>query len=406
VSRYFLPCLLACNLAWAEAPADATYTVRFAAEFQPQRGIATASISVDQPANLLRVLDLDAPQDRFSHFSGDGTIERQGPRLLWKVPAAGGTLSYEFQVNHRRGQSLDAKMTDDWAILRLDSLFPGARVTSRAGASSRSALALHGPDGWRFESRYGTVRGELAIGADERKFDRPTGWLAAGKLGVRWETIARRKIAVAGPQGQGMRRMDIIAFLHWTLPKLVKVFPDFESRLLIVGAREGMWRGGLSGPGSLYLHSDRPLLSENATSALLHELVHTATAAAGKTREDWIIEGVAEYYSLEILRRSHGISQKRYERALGTLSAWVDRDHGILTSPSSGANTARAVLLFDEIQRALSQRGAGSLDEIIRKLMAADEIDGRQLLGLVEQALGARADFLRTALNADTDKQE
>ena len=43
-------------------------------------------------------------------------------------------------------------------------------------------------------------------------------------------------------------------------------------RLLIVSAGDPMWRGGLSGPSSMFLHSDRPLISENRTSTLLHEL--------------------------------------------------------------------------------------------------------------------------------------
>ena len=38
---------------------------------------------------------------------------------------------------------------------------------------------------------------------------------------------------------------DILAFLRWTLPALVDVFPNFPQRLLIVSAAKDMWRGGL-----------------------------------------------------------------------------------------------------------------------------------------------------------------
>jgi len=398
VIRYFLLCLLCCHAAWAEAAAGKSYGVTFSAVFHPERGVVAARISVEQSTHLLRLLDLDAAEPEYTGFAADGSIRRIDQRVLWEVPATGGTLSYEVRVDHERGELLDARMTKDWAIVRLDDVFPPARVRSRRGATSNSRLELHGPPGWRFASRYRVKRGSISVDAPDRRFDRPTGWLAAGDLGIRREYVAQRRISVAAPQGQGMRRMDIIAFLHWTLPKLVKVFPDFPERLLVVGARDDMWRGGLSGPGSVYLHSERPLISENATSALLHELVHTATGSVTVPQEDWIIEGLAEYYSLETLRRSHGISNKRFQQSLRQLSAWVKQEKGHLTSPSSGANTARAVLLFDQIQRELAAHKAGSLDAVVRKLLAADAVDGAHLLGLVEAALDSRPEWLHQAL--------
>ena len=399
--RYFLLCLLCVNPAWAEEAPDKRYDVTFSATFLPKKGMVEARISVQQSSHLLRLVDLDAAEPKFSNFAADGSIEHAGKRLLWRVPATGGALSYTARVDHQRGDYMDARMTGHWAIVRLDDIFPSARVRSRVGAASRSVLELHGPAGWRFESRYRVTGGAIIVDEPERRFDRPNGWLVAGKLGIRREFIAHRKVAVAAPAGQGMRRMDIIAFLRWTLPRMVKVFPDFPDRLLIVGAMDDMWHGGLSGPGSVYLYADLPLISENATSPLLHELVHTASRTAGKPREDWIIEGLAEYYGLEILRRSGGISKKRFKQTMQQLAGWVAREKGKLTSPSSGANTARAVLLFNGIQDELRQHDAGSLDSVVRKLMAADTIGSGQLLILVETALGARSETLRQALAQD-----
>jgi hypothetical protein len=259
-------------------------------------------------------------------------------------------------------------------------------------------LELHGPALWRFESRYGPVEKPLAVDDPDRRFDRPTGWLAAGELGIRKEYIGRRIITLAAPQNQGMQRLDIIAFLRWTLPTLVKIFPDFPNRLLIVGARDDMWRGGLSGPGSIYLHSERPMISENATSALLHELVHIATGEPTTPKDDWIIEGLAEYYSLEILRRSGGLGAKRHEQTLQWLEAWADKENGRLTSPSSGANTARAVLVFAMIDRELKAKDAGSLDEVVRQLLSSGSITAEELQLQVETALGNPSKRLDKAL--------
>ena len=50
----------------------------------------------------------------------------------------------------------------------------------------------------------------------------------------------------------------------------------------------------MSGPGSLYVHADRPMISENGTSTMLHELVHVAMGVSGSAHDDWLVEGLAE----------------------------------------------------------------------------------------------------------------
>jgi hypothetical protein len=374
-----------------------SYKTHFQAEFDPDLGIATASMEISQASSLVRIIDLAAPTAQFSNFSGDGDIEHKQGRLIWQVPANGGKLQYQVKINHRKGDAHDARITDTWAIMRLDDLFPPARVRALKGAVSESSLSLKGPPGWAFESRYGPAHKPREFSTRGRKFNRPTGWLAAGKLGIRRDLIGDRRVVLAGPPGQGMRRLDTLAFLRWTLPKLLKVFDGFPERLLIVGARDDMWRGGLSGPSSIYLHTERPLISENATSTLLHELVHVATGSAN-ARDDWLVEGLAEYYSLEILRRSGGISQKRYDQTLQGLADWSKRGKGKLRSPSSGANTARAVLLLHELQAELDQNDAGSLDEVVQLLMDSGDITGEELLLLSEEALGTESAVLRKAL--------
>ena len=396
--KFLLPLLLLCDLALAQDARSKIYDVTFSATFQPAKGVIEAAMHVAQKRHLLRSLDLIAPETEFSNFRGDGTIERKGKHLLWTVPPGGGSLFYEVKVDHERGLLLDAKMTRDWAILRLDDIFPAARVRSLRGTESRSMLELHGPAGWRFESRYGPVQKPRAVDDPQRRFDRPTGWLAAGELGIRKEYMGKRIVTVAGPLNQDMPRLEIIAFLRWTMPKLLKIFPDFPKRLLIVGARDDMWRGGLSGPGSVYLHTERPLISENATSALLHEMVHIATGQAPGPRDDWIIEGLAEYYSLEILRRSGGLGTQRFAQTLEWLEAWAKKENGRLRSPSSGANTARAVLVFDLIQKELEANDAGSLDQVVQQLLASGSITSEKLQLLVEKALGEPSKKLDKAL--------
>src|SRR4029079_7657318 len=139
------------------------------------------------------------------------------------------------------------------------------------------------------------------------------------------ENIGTWRVVVAAPAGDNVRRQDMLAFLKFMLPRLEETFAQMPPRVLIVSAGDPMWRGGLPGPSSMFLHADRPLISESRTSTLLHELGHIALGIRGDEESDWIVEGLAEHYSLETLRRSGGISEQRYRQAVKHLSHWAQR---------------------------------------------------------------------------------
>lgn len=325
-------------------------------------------IQVSQSTHVLSSLDFNAPGNRFTGFSGDGEISRKGDRVLWQVPAGGGSLRFSTSVDHLRGNVHDARMTEQWSVFRLDDLFPAARARGLTDTRAETSLTLSGPPGWRFETPYGPSRLPTHTILSDRLFPRPVGWAVGGDIGVRRDLIHDRQVAVAAPVGEGFRRQDTLAFLRWTLPTLISVFPEFPERLLIVGSAKDMWRGGLSAATSLYVHPDRPLISGNATSTLVHELVHVAVASSRGTRDDWLVEGLAEYYALEILRRAGGISEHRFEGAMIDLADWVDRDAGRLANPSTGADTAFAVLTLHELAGILDREGQ-SMDALTSRLL-------------------------------------
>ena len=137
-----------------------------------------------------------------------------------------------------------------------------------------------------------------------------------------------------------------------------------------------MWRGGLSGPGSLYMHADRPLISENGTSTLLHELVHVAMGVAGPDHDDWVVEGLAEYYSIKILRTSGTLSNRRLELALDDLKSWGEQVSDLFVRNASGEVTARAATLLAELDLWLMENspdGRG-LDDVVAAMIEADQI--------------------------------
>jgi hypothetical protein len=388
----------------AMANATDTYGIHYHAEFEPKDGIAAASITVKQEvAGLLR-LDFSAPADHAFEFEGDGEITRNGDRVLWRVPANGGRLTYQVQVDRQRGARFDSRMTDDFVMMRLDDLFPPARAVTELFEESRPTLSLSGPKGWVYETRYGSVDKTIRVSRSDRRFVRPTGWLAAGKLSVRRDRIAGRRVVITGPIDERLRSLDFMALLQWNLPELVHLLPHFPQRLLIINAGDPMWRGGLSGPGSLYLHSDRPLISGDGSSTPLHELVHVGTMNEAEPGNDWIVEGLAEFYSIEVMRRSGTISESRYDMTLDAIAARAKKDGGKLRSPSTGPHTSRAVTVFRALNEELKDaRVKDGLDAVATSLLDGPPLSRARLVALAEKALGKPSKVLAEAFDEYLD---
>ncbi|MCR9260265.1 MAG: hypothetical protein NXH95_11120 [Pseudomonadaceae bacterium] len=373
----------------ATGPAPALlYSADFDATFTAHSEEVTASITIRQKSSQLRSLNFKAPQAAYQLISADGEATRQNNRLIWQVPAEGGTIRYTYRVDSPRGDGFDAKHTSTWTLLRLGDLFPAATARLRKGAQSVSSVFIQGPKDWSFESRYGSLHAERKIlDNTDRSFNRPTGWLVGGLLGTRRDIIAGHNFVVSAPIGGGMQRMDVLAFLNWTVPTLNDILPELPPHVLVVGAPAIMWRGGLSAPNSIYLHVDRPLVSENGTSTLLHELVHMAGVHSAAPGADWIVEGLAEYYAIAVMQRSGGLSPARFEATLEDLRDWVKKDNGKLSDPSSGANTAAAVLLLHDLNKELAAADA-QMDDLLHNLLEAPEISVATLNQIAAELLG------------------
>ena len=389
IRKILTAALLLTGCGGAAAPADGSrYKAHFSASFTKTSNQAKATITIEQHDGAVRNLDFNAPNSAYQVSAFDGTVTHTDDRMQWAPPKKGGSLSYTYTIDRKRGDAYDAKHTEDWVLLRLDNLFPSARARTSRGAFSDSDIELTGPAGWSFESRYGKLnQGARDLPPGEQRFTRPTGWLIGGILGTRRDYIGDRRVTVSAPVGSGVRRMDTLTFLNWTLPTLTSVLPSLPETILLVGAPHQMWRGGLSGPSSLFLHVDRPLVSENGTSTLLHELVHMAGIHSSATGADWIVEGLAEYYALLVLLRSEGITAERFADTLTGLAEWVERDNGALTDPSKGVDTAAAVLVLHDLAIELQQANS-NIDELLARLLEAPEISSQALQDIARGLLG------------------
>ncbi|AVO56356.1 hypothetical protein C7A17_20890 [Ectopseudomonas mendocina] len=381
---------------------DLDYQVRFL----PESAQAEVSITVEK-GERIRSLDFNlGEQGRYSDFKADGQWSEEAPgRGKWQPAKGKSTLSYRVQIDHERKPGrFDARMTPDWALFRGDDLVPAAVLDQVDKTDLVARLQFELPKGWKSVEtgwpRIGNNR--FRIDNPQRKFDRPTGWMLAGKLGTRRTRLGDTEVAISAPVGEGMRRMDVMTFLTFVWPQMQQVFPRDPDKLLIVGAGDPMWRGGLSASNSYFMHADRPLVSENGTSSLVHELVHVFGRIYGRDRSDWIAEGLAEYYAIELMRRAGGISEDRYQKIREQLIRWSKPVNSLRTDNASGPVTARAVLLLQELDREIRQKtkekGNMSLDDVTRGLMRLDRVSTKDFIDITENVIGGPSKTLDTRL--------
>lgn len=384
----------------ADVAADRDYGAHYRVRIEPAESAVEVTLEIRQSGGQLRELTFPTLSNSISDFRADGKVQIGDGELHWFPPARGGTLSWRVQVIHRRGkETYDAWLESGWGMFRAEDIIPRARSRVLKGATSITTLTFDLPPAWSAITEYSSSSDTIAVERPDRRFDQPTGWMVLGHIGVRRETIAGVKVAIAGPEGHAVRRLDMLALLNWTLPELVALIPEPPERLTIVSAGSPMWRGGLSAPASLYIHADRPLISENGTSTLLHETLHTVLSIQAGTRSDWIVEGLAEYYSLELLRRGGAISRHRYARALSGQADWAKKAESLCSKKSTGATTALAVTVFRALDLEIRRKTAKakSLDDLLMRIAATDRaIDVGTLSDFASELIGEPSDALHS----------
>ncbi len=389
---------LACGVAAAGSEKDRVYGADYSITPDIPNSGAVVELRISQSKRLLRELHMPFDEETLSDIDGDGQITIDDGRIRWVPPADGGRLRWFARINHRRDNgAYDAYIGDTFALFRAEDVIPPTATRTLKRAVSKTRLMFDLPEGWSAVTEYFRRSNVFNISNPDRRFDRPTGWIVLGKLGVRNETVAGVRVVVAAPVGHDVRRLDILAMLNWTLPDLVHLLPDFPRRLTVISAGEPMWRGGLSAPRSFYVHADRPLISENGTSTIIHEAVHIGLSVGAVKGADWIIEGLAEYYGLEILRRSGTISEKRYRSARSELATWGRKTKSLCTDPSTGAVTARAVTLFARLNDEIRKKSARKydLDDVVRRIAdSRSKITAQQLREIVADLAGSESEVL------------
>lgn len=402
--------LVAPGAAWAQTPKPApkpakTFALDYTIELLPKQDQARITIALGQGSERVKRLALGFDAKRYSGFKASlGQFVAEAPgKAVWTPAGTGSKLVYLVRITRKRDSGdFDARMTADWALFRGDKAIPFIKARMKKNTESVARLRFVLPPGWTNVDT-GWMRmpdGRFAVDNRERRFDRPIGWIIAGRVGTRRDQLGSTEIAVAAPKGDPLDRMDALTMINFVWPEIEGAFRRTPRKVLIVGAGDPMWRGGLSAPNSLFFHSQRPLVSENATSTLFHELTHVVTRISGEDRSDWIAEGLAEFYSVELNWRAGGMSDARRERVFSNLRDWGARVKSLRTEHSSAEITARAVVLLHELDAEIRARSkdARDIDDLTRILCVLRKVSTAEFVAAAEKVLGGKSRVLATPL--------
>ncbi|VVQ14487.1 hypothetical protein PS938_04049 [Pseudomonas fluorescens] len=394
--------LVVSSPAWAANKVNLDYHVRLL----PQSDQAEVRLTLAR-GSAVRSLDFDLGDgSHYSDFKADGQWQLtpgKAVRGVWHPTADKASLTYRVNINHgRKNGGFDTRMTPNWALMRGDDLVPAARLDQQDGIELVARLEFELPGGWKsVETAWSRIGpNKFRIDNPSRLFDRPTGWMLAGQLGSRRTRLGETEVTVASPLGQGMRRMDVLTLLTFVWPQVQALYPRHPGKLLIVGANDPMWRGSRSAHESIYLNSRLPLVSESGTSALVRELAQMFGRINGTQRSDWIREGFAEYYAIELVRRAGGMSDERYENLHGKLVRSSQKVTTLRGEQVSPAQVARAVVLLQELDREirLKTHNKRSLDDVLRGAIRLGDIDTKAVVQLSESVIGGSSKVLNTEL--------
>lgn len=334
--------------------------------------------------------------ERFDGFEGSGTIDRRRGELVWTPSGPYAHLTYRAALLHRHapGKGFDSYVGDGWLVTRTSGLFPRSAVLFRreieAEPESRARLVFHLPPRWDAITVMPAAGPRQFVVETPDRFDHPRGWVILGHVHRSDRVVHGTAVTIAGPPGVGVPPERVYALLDRALPILHDLL-GARSRLVIVIGADPMWRGGLSGEDSFYMHGDRPLQTPDRTSPYLHELFHVSAPFRPAPDAHWVTEGLAEYYSIEIQRRIGVLDDAGYAKALRLFARYGRWDHDFTRDQARAIHNNSAPLVLWALDHRIREGtgGAHGLDDVV--ILLAREggvVTTARFLGAVRRVTG------------------
>ena len=344
--------------------------------------------------------------ERFESFTGSGTLERRRGEIVWTPSGPYAELRYEVRVDHRRapGKGYDSYAGEDWILSRTSGFFPRSAVLFRreveAHPESRARLVVRLPPGWASATAMpAESEGRYVVETPHQRMDHPRGWLAFGRLKRTEATAASTALTIIRVPSVTTHVEPIVELMQKAVPVVATLFERALPHLLIVVGPDPMWRGGLSGEESFYIHTGRPLRSPDYTSPYLHELFHVMAPFRPQADAHWVTEGLAEFYSVELQRRIGILSEAHFQRALELFAEhglW-NQDFTHTAAPALRNNSAPLVMYVLDQRIRAATGGQRGLDAVVTSLARdGGSVSTARFLGTVQRVAGKSfASFFR-----------
>ncbi|MFT0214030.1 hypothetical protein VQ643_15755 [Pseudomonas sp. F1_0610] len=381
---------------WAKS-VDVIYKVKFL----PEQNSARVTIKLEDGTAVPNLIFNFLSAQRYSDFTADGGWQLNDNRGEWQPAAGKNSLSYTVTITPENNKHASEKITKDWLVMKGDSLVPPIEAITMPKVSVVSRVQFELPKEWRsVETVWKRVGpNKFRIEDAQSGFNRPTGWIAAGKLGSRRAKLGETEVTIAAPVGQQVHRMDMMTLMTYVWPQLQAAFPRDPQKLLVVSARDGMQQQAQGLTQSIYLAADQALVAESGTSDLLKELVLSFTQLSSNADEQWISQGLAQFYSLELLMRSGGITPDRYQHSI---QKWKEDTKQVNTLRGSlnEQKVERAALFFAELDKEIKARSKNefNLDNVTRGLMRLDNITVKDVRDISENIVKGRLKIFESSL--------
>ena len=346
----------------------------------------------------INALTLHFSAARFRDFEGTGTLEVVPGGLKWLLKGPYAHLTYRVTIDNIRGQHqrYDSYAGPTWIVTRARALFPQVDVdwSARNGGTptSRARLQFRLPAGWRSAAALESLGPHLfRLEQPGKVLDRPRGWFALGDLRTEREDIDGTLLQVVRMPGSTLDTKALFRFLDGTLPALQRLLATTVPQLLLVSAPDPMWHGGISGERSFFMHADRPLRTPDHTSPYLHELFHVLQDYKPAADADWIEEGLAEYYSLELQRRAGLVDGPAFARALGYFQRYGMWNVNLTQQHDNAATNNSAPLVMYALDQRIQRATAGKarLDDVVQLLVRnGGSVDTRRFRDAIKAVSG------------------
>lgn len=345
-------------------------------------------------------LRLQFPSERLGQFRGSGTLEPIPGGLRWVPGGPYAHLTYRAKINHIRGQHqrYDSYAARNWILTRAHDLFPRIAIActprATAQAKSRARLIFRLPSGWHSAAALpASATDTYGLHEPGKILDRPRGWFLLGEFNLEREEVAGIMLQVARAPGSALESKALFRFLDSTLPPLTKMLSAEPDTVLIVSAPDPMWHGGLSGEHSFFMHAGRPLRTPDKTSPYLHELFHVLQPFRPASDGEWIAEGLAEFYSIELQRRTGLVDAAAYRRGLGYFERFGLWNVDLTQQHDNAATNNSAPLVMYTLDQRIQHDTAGKkrLDDAVMQLVKdGGEVDTARFQAAIDAITGKR----------------